>query len=1295
MIYSLSTSRILYQTSKYAPVAVVRLELDESGGVMPEATPAVVGSYLNGIIAGYTGEALTLSGSESPLDVYCELALLLQRSAGHDVAYSRLEVRDTTPRYRVFIEYEDHATALYAGDLALDLLNAALVAHPGADAAVTAELHRQLEDFIVYALARRLDPNTRLLKEAARQRGIPVLSLDQLWAAPAWPGAADRSGVVQYGWGVNQRQCRAALPLGVLSSGQLRQCMDRAELLPRLIEAGLPVAVQDLEFINRNQVRRAQRSAARIGYPVILRPRMAALPQYGLLDGGVFGPLESDEQVSVAASYLRDQARADVWVESFVKGDHFRFLILENEVVSILRFDPPSVVGDGVHSIAELTRTRVNAARDGDTHRTWQDLAHGDGSLLCRLRLQGMSPSSIPATGEVVPLRDHGSQYNGGAAVETIDQVPSRFTEVALRAAVAAGAGQVIGVDMIIGDLQQGADMPNCAVTGVDPAPDLVAHSKMSESNLQRIPAKFLSLLFPHGKPSRIPSVSVTGTNGKTTTSRMVTRILRESGLKVGLTCSDGIYLDGEHLVRNDKAGVMGGFGVLANERMEAAVLETARGGMANTGIVFDRVDVGVCLNVAEDHLGDEEIDTVEQMAVHKRQVIERSSRAAVLNAEDAHCLAMREHTNAEEVILFASDPDHPAITAHIGGGGRAVVLDDIDGNPGIVLRQAQDQVTPVIIISDIPAAEGGAAFHNVLNALAATGVAFGLGVATEHITSGLKKFVLGVGTTPGRLNWIPGFSFDVLVDAAHNPHGMRKLLDYVKQHGDYGCKTIVFSVRVAMPRWIIRRYVELIAGNFDRYIVRNYRHDVSPDPEAEKNTLQALTSELTDQGVAESAIIVEPDGLKAVDLGIEASRSGDLLVVQVPAGGATKWDMIDRIKASERRGDAEVLKAQAVDLVRSGPLDSDLKLFFAGDVMLGRGIDQVLPSPCNPRLYEHWRNITDAREFVRRAQQKHGEIDSERDIAYVWGDALADLTAFAPDLKLINLETALTTHDRHWPGKRIHYRMNPQNIGVLQHAAIDFCALANNHVLDWDRAGLAETIRTLDEVGIRHAGGGANQAESESAAIFKVPGKGRVIVLSMGTRSSGIPLEWGAGHDRPGINLVDLKDARVDEIRERLAHFTQPGDIKIVSIHWGGNYEAVIPQDQREFARELIERAGVDVVHGHSSHHVRGIEVYNDKLILYGCGDLVNDYEANEKPPEVRKLAPDLGLMYFVRISPETGYLTDLQMIPTKMRRLRVTRGDADDADRLTAVLNRECIELGTVVVNEGGTLRLKIMKR
>jgi poly-gamma-glutamate synthesis protein (capsule biosynthesis protein) len=361
--------------------------------------------------------------------------------------------------------------------------------------------------------------------------------------------------------------------------------------------------------------------------------------------------------------------------------------------------------------------------------------------------------------------------------------------------------------------------------------------------------------------------------------------------------------------------------------------------------------------------------------------------------------------------------------------------------------------------------------------------------------------------------------------------------------------------------------------------------------------------------------------------------------------------------------------------------------LFLGGDMMTGRGIDQILPHPSEsfiPELY-----VRDARRYVELAERINGQIPIPVNFDYIWGDALAELERVAPDVRLVNLETSITKSNNYWQGKGINYRMHPDNIPCLTAAKIDCCSLANNHVLDWGYAGLTETIATLQEAGIKIAGAGSNLEEAQMPAAIEVEGKGRVLVFSMGVESSGIPLSWAAKPDKLGVNLLkDLSEQTVDSIQKQVEKVKRSGDIVVVSIHWGGNWGYQIPQEQIGFAHQLIDRAGVDLIHGHSSHHIKGIEVYQDRLIIYGCGDFINDYEGISGYEAFRD---DLGLMYFATIDSATGKLVELHMTPTQIKRFQVKRALTSDVLWLKEILNQEGKKFGTrIQVNSDRTLTL-----
>lgn len=350
------------------------------------------------------------------------------------------------------------------------------------------------------------------------------------------------------------------------------------------------------------------------------------------------------------------------------------------------------------------------------------------------------------------------------------------------------------------------------------------------------------------------------------------------------------------------------------------------------------------------------------------------------------------------------------------------------------------------------------------------------------------------------------------------------------------------------------------------------------------------------------------------------------------------------------------------------------IDLFLCGDVMTGRGIDQVLPHAGDPALWEPL--ARDARDYVQLAESAHGPIQRPVNFEYIWGDALEELQRARVDVRIVNLETSITSSAERWPGKEIHYRMHPRNIGCITAAAIDCCCLANNHVVDFDYEGLAETLRTLDTVAVAHPGAGRCAAEAAFPATFELEGKGRVLVFAVASVTSGIPKEWAATAQRAGVNVVaDFSEATAERFARAIRDRKRQGDVAIASIHWGGNWGYEVPDDQIRFAHQLID-GGVDIVHGHSSHHVKAIEVYRDHLILYGCGDFLNDYEGISGNESFRS---DLALMYLAKVDPQVGRLVEARLVPMQAARFRLCHATAADAKWLCGLLNRIGAPFGT----------------
>src|SRR5216117_492074 len=361
------------------------------------------------------------------------------------------------------------------------------------------------------------------------------------------------------------------------------------------------------------------------------------------------------------------------------------------------------------------------------------------------------------------------------------------------------------------------------------------------------------------------------------------------------------------------------------------------------------------------------------------------------------------------------------------------------------------------------------------------------------------------------------------------------------------------------------------------------------------------------------------------------------------------------------------------------------LRLFLCGDVMTGRGIDQALSHPVNPILYEPY--VRDAREYVALAEKANGLIPRPLSTDYIWGDALRELERARIDLRIANLETAITSAEAPWPEKGIHYRMHPQNIGCLASAKISAGALANNHVLDWGYDGLSETLKTLDAAGIAHAGAGNDAEDAMQPAVLGTIGNSRVLLFSFGSTTSGIPQDWKATSISPGVNLLDdLSEATEARLCDQMRSYQQPDDLVVASLHWGSNWGYEIPREQIVFAHRLIEE-GVAIVHGHSSHHVKAIEVFQGRLILYGCGDFITDYEGISGYEAFRG---DLALMYLVELESTTGEVINARLVPMQMRRFRLERASAADVKWMCNLMSELGERFGTRVSLEDGCLTL-----
>ncbi len=374
-----------------------------------------------------------------------------------------------------------------------------------------------------------------------------------------------------------------------------------------------------------------------------------------------------------------------------------------------------------------------------------------------------------------------------------------------------------------------------------------------------------------------------------------------------------------------------------------------------------------------------------------------------------------------------------------------------------------------------------------------------------------------------------------------------------------------------------------------------------------------------------------------------------------------------------------------SIALNEKGYSPTTVNMFLAGDVMTGRGIDQILPSSVDPELHEPF--IQDARRYVSIAEQKSGEINTPASYRYIWNGPFEVLNRMNPEFTLANLETAITTNDDPLKRKSVHYRMHPDNVKVLEKLNIDICSLANNHVMDWQKEGLLETMQVLRETNIAYTGAGETENEAKDPAIHNTLA-GSIFVFGYATKSSGIKRAWRATKDKPGLNVITrLDDVAVERIQKRVDSFKQTGDFVILSIHWGENWGYEVSDKQRQFAHDLIDKTGVDLIHGHSSNHPKGLEVYKGKLILYSAGDFINDFEGIEG---YEKYPTDISLMYFPEVDLKTGELISLNIYPMVLNRFQLQRARKEDVQRIYGILAQESAKFQTKIELNGNVIQV-----
>jgi cyanophycin synthetase len=726
--------------------------------------------------------SLRRSPEQSSLAHVLEAATLaLQTQAGCPVTFSRTTQTLEPGVFQVVVEYTEEDVGRKALKAAEALIQAALGGGAFDAAATVAELRSIDEDV-------RLGPSTGAIVHAATVRGIPHRRLTS-------------GSLVQFGWGSHQRRIWAAeVDSTSAVSESIAQDKDLTKTLLRA--AGVPVPLGRPV----SSVDDAWEAALEIGLPVVLKP------QDGNQGKGVTVNVTTREMLELA--YQAADEIGTVMVEKFLPGSDFRFLVVGRRLVAAARRDPPHVIGDGVRTVRELV-DQVNAdPRRGDGHATPLTRIRFDDIAVARLQTQGLTPASVPERGHRVVLRNNANLSTGGTATDVTDDV---HPEVAARAVAAAQmiGLEICGVDVVCDNVIRPLEEQSGGVVEVNAAPGLRMHLSPSFGKGRAVGESMINHLFPPGADGRIPVVSVTGTNGKTTTTRLIAHLLAASGLRVGMTNTDGVHVNGRQIDSGDCSGPKSARNVLMNPDVDAAVFETARGGILREGLGYDRCQVAVVTNIgAGDHLGLNYITTVEDLAVLKRVIVQNvaASGYAVLNAHDNNVVAMAA-TCPGRIIFFAADRHHPVLATHRAQGQRCVFVDE-----GHIVA-AEGNWRESVSLRDIPLTRGGVIGFQVENAMASIAAAWGVGLGWNVIRAGLASFLNDADNAPGRFNVMDYRGATLIADYGHNPDAMRALVSAVNAMPAQR-RSVVISGAGDRRDEDIREQTRILGAAFDEVIL-------------------------------------------------------------------------------------------------------------------------------------------------------------------------------------------------------------------------------------------------------------------------------------------------------------------------------------------------------------------------------------------------------------------------------------------------------------------------------------------